>query len=618
MTNTPHTGSLSGYDARHLLAWILSGALAIYTGALFAQSALFEKQTLTQFERLFIADRATPPQDVIEGWQPTRLKDIWLPQRRAIYREAWYRTTFTLDTIPEEKLGLFFGRINSQASIWVNNVEVGATGDIDGPPQVNWNYPQLFELPAEFLKEGENSLYIRLKVMLTNTNGIYEPVLDLYDNLESEHSRATFLKITTAQILSLLMAIGIVIMTVFYFSLRLPKSYIWFIAGSVFWLIYSFKLFVKDVPLPEKYWLFLFQFSLQAAATCYYGAVARMLNLNRRIIEWVLVGLLLLHVLVVVSKSALDYSGLTVLFLGITALITFVTGGMLSVHGWLRRKEVGLWMLSSGLIICAMVAYDMTFYFFRITAITPKYPFIPLVASLLGGLIFFRRIVSLNKENEDMRTNISSVKDAITQERERLLREIHDGVGGQLVNTIAVLQKGNVTNEDIMDYVKTSLDDLRLIISSLEPTSDQGDILGILATIRERLEIRLNQAGIKLAWDIDDIPDVAWFNSEHALQLMRILQEAITNVVKHSGADTITLSCKLDRQDQDDFVHITMTDNGVGFQSEKKSGSYGLVNMKNRAVLLNGVLDVTSAQDESTHNTHGTSVSLWIPVTLSK
>ncbi len=188
-----------------------------------------------------------------------------------------------------------------------------------------------------------------------------------------------------------------------------------------------------------------------------------------------------------------------------------------------------------------------------------------------------------------------------------MLREIHDGVGGQLVSTLAILAKGNFKNQDIMDSVKTSLDDLRLIISSLEPASHQGDVLGILATVRERLEHRLLQAGIKLRWKVQDIPVVEGFDSEHALHLMRILQEAITNVVKHANATEIVLSCEPLVHEGKSGITIQLTDNGVGSASQNSSSGYGIKNMQRRIAFLQGTLSFYQKQAGST-------VSLWLPL----
>ncbi len=151
------------------------------------------------------------------------------------------------------------------------------------------------------------------------------------------------------------------------------------------------------------------------------------------------------------------------------------------------------------------------------------------------------------------------------------------------------------------------MDDLRLIISSLEPASHQGDVLGILATVRERLEHRLLQAGIKLRWKVKDIPSVEGFDSEQALHLMRILQEAITNVVKHANATEIILSCESLDYEGNTGIAIQVIDNGVGSVNQQSPSGYGIKNMQRRMEFLRGILSFQQQLEGST-------VSLWFPL----
>ncbi len=564
-------------------------------------------KTLIDFERLYISDRSTPPEDIKENWEAIQLKDLWTPKDRKENLEAWYRTTFELENVPEVKWGIYIARVSSTVSIWINDIEIGNTADIFGPEPNAWNHPQLFELPAEFLKAGKNTLHIRLKVIETEMGMLFEPVIGIYSDLEKNYNRAVFFKITATKLLSIVMAIGVLIMLVFYIYMRLPSSYLWFIAGSVLWIIYSLELFVIHVPIPNVLWDWLVSISVIGSVACYFSAVTRMLGLNRKIIEFLLLALLIIHPIAKLLLSPIIFSTLSFYYLVLAAFFTVYISIMLCFRGWKRRRSDGAWMMAAGLAIAVMVFYDAFMFVFQITANFAKYPYIPLVSTLLGAGIFFARIVSTYHENENLKVNVQTIDTAISSERERLLREIHDGVGGQLVSTLAILAKGNFKNQDIMDSVKTSLDDLRLIISSLEPASHQGDVLGILATVRERLEHRLLQAGIKLRWKVKDIPSVEGFDSEQALHLMRILQEAITNVVKHANATEIILSCESLDYEGNTGIAIQVIDNGVGSVNQQSPSGYGIKNMQRRMEFLRGILSFQQQLEGST-------VSLWFPL----
>ncbi len=541
------------------------------------------------------------------GWAAVQLNDFWPPSRRAEHLEAWYRTQFELTAQPHTRLGLYIPRVSSVAGIWLNGIEIGSTGNFEGPLTNSWNHPRLFELPADFLTVGTNTLHVRLKVIETEMGMLHAPQIGGLAELNLRYERAVLLKVTASKILSLVMAIGVAIMAIFYFALKLPSSYLWFIAGSSFWIIFSLELFVVQVPLPYRLWDWLAGFSFYAAVACYFGAVVRMLGLRRPGTERLLWALAAIHVIGVLVLSPVWFSLFNFVYTSIAALLIVYIGLMLFYRGWRRRSVDGGWMMTAGSLIMLFVMYDAFMFTFRITADFAKFPYIPLIATVGGAAIFFRRIIKLNEDHEIMKGNVRTVDAAISSERRRLLREIHDGVGGQLVNTLAILQRGDFKNEDIMDSVKTSLDDLRLIVSSLEPLADRGDILGILATVRERLERRLAQAGITLRWRVEPIPDVPWFDSGHALQLMRILQEAITNVLKHASASNITLSCEAAMQDDSAGILLQIADDGVGVVAGERAGSHGVKNMEERASLLGGTLAVEQRRP-------GTLVRLWLPL----
>ena len=93
---------------------------------------------------------------------------------------------------------------------------------------------------------------------------------------------------------------------------------------------------------------------------------------------------------------------------------------------------------------------------------------------------------------------------------------------------------------DVAQVLKECIDDLKISIDSLEPVD--ADLLALLAGLRFRLEQRLGEAGIALHWRTSEVPDLPWLDAQNALHVLRILQEVLTNIIKHSGATAITVS----------------------------------------------------------------------------
>jgi len=194
---------------------------------------------------------------------------------------------------------------------------------------------------------------------------------------------------------------------------------------------------------------------------------------------------------------------------------------------------------------------------------------------------------------------------AVARERERITRDIHDGLGGHLVSTLAMIEGGDdFAREDVAEALRGALDDLRLVIDSLDPGEE--DLLAVLAAVRARLEPRLRRRGIRFDWQVRDIPSAPAIGPTGLLRALRIVQEAITNVIKHAGASTITVRTgEAAAPDGTPSVFVSVRDDGRGFDLECAEGR-GLVNMQRRGRELGGAVLVETGAA-------GTIVTLWLP-----
>ncbi|MCS6810206.1 MAG: hypothetical protein NZ694_02930, partial [Tepidimonas sp.] len=149
---------------------------------------------------------------------------------------------------------------------------------------------------------------------------------------------------------------------------------------------------------------------------------------------------------------------------------------------------------------------------------------------------------------------------AIEEERRRLMRDMHDGLGSQLVQTLNMVRNLNVQldRETLATMLRQALDELRLTLDSFEPM--EGDLPTILGTLRRRLGPALENMGIELRWEVQDVPPLPTLDSKGVLNLFRCLQEIFANVVKHAQASRIVVSTWV----RDDHVILTIEDDGIG------------------------------------------------------
>src|SRR5690606_7660639 len=188
---------------------------------------------------------------------------------------------------------------------------------------------------------------------------------------------------------------------------------------------------------------------------------------------------------------------------------------------------------------------------------------------------------------------------AIAAERERIMREMHDGTGGQIVSALAMVEGGNFEREAIVEALHDALADLRLAIDSLDPS--EPDLLTLLGAARARLEPRLEARGARFSWEVRDVPRPERFGPAMALQVLRIFQEAVVNALRHAGARVVTVRTGEERDAAGSWVVIEIADDGAGFAPEAAGaagraagGGRGLGNMRRRAEAIGAQLAIES------------------------
>ncbi|XAH24416.1 sensor histidine kinase [Xylophilus sp. GW821-FHT01B05] len=198
-------------------------------------------------------------------------------------------------------------------------------------------------------------------------------------------------------------------------------------------------------------------------------------------------------------------------------------------------------------------------------------------------------------------------REMLSQERQRLMRDMHDGVGSSLAMAIHSVEHGSLDDTQVSSLLQDCMDDLKLAIDSMEPV--EADLLLLLATLRFRLAARIESAGIRLSWQVQDLPALPWLEPASALHILRILQEAFANILRHAQATEIRVETGLA---PDGGVLVAIEDNGRGFDPQAAlhpgaSHGRGLHNQQRRAQAIQGEVRWTSSPA-------GTRFTLWLPL----
>ncbi len=190
---------------------------------------------------------------------------------------------------------------------------------------------------------------------------------------------------------------------------------------------------------------------------------------------------------------------------------------------------------------------------------------------------------------------------AVLEERQRLVRDMHDGIGGQLMSLKLKAESGSLDQATLKSGVTNSLNDLRLIVDSLDSAEDGVSLT--LVAFERRLRQQLAGTGVTLKV-IDETGNAhAALAPRQILNVLRVLQEAVTNALAHGKATLLELRARF-ADDERNFEFL-LIDNGSGIDATQPAG-HGLRNMQQRAAAIGGVCAVDS-------DASGTRVRICVP-----
>lgn len=177
----------------------------------------------------------------------------------------------------------------------------------------------------------------------------------------------------------------------------------------------------------------------------------------------------------------------------------------------------------------------------------------------------------------------------ILRERQRIMDDIHDGFGGRLLALLLQAEKGSLATSQMKSGLRDSIQDLRLIVDSLD-TAD-GDLALAMGALRGRIEPQLNDAELTLNWDVKVDGQEHSLGPRAILSIYRMIQEATANCIRHANATSLDIIARWSRA-QD--LEIIISDDGDGMRPNHQPGR-GLISLKNRARDLGGTVAISSA-----------------------
>ncbi|HEY4009333.1 MAG TPA: two-component regulator propeller domain-containing protein [Acidobacteriaceae bacterium] len=221
----------------------------------------------------------------------------------------------------------------------------------------------------------------------------------------------------------------------------------------------------------------------------------------------------------------------------------------------------------------------------------------------IGWVLWNYRLRALRKEQAAQQAFSRDLIASQENERRRIAAELHDSLGQRLIiiNNLALFllrPRGKArteedrlqTLEEITSEATQAIEETRAISYALRPF--QLDRLGLTKAIQALARTISRASEIEITTEIDDID--AAFDEDVRINFYRIVQEALNNVVKHSGASQASVVVKRTRSS----VTLLISDDGKGLPADLRSaagaGGFGLTGMRERATLLKGTMQIRS------------------------
>lgn len=520
-----------------------------------------------------------------------------------------------------EPMAVLFSRVGNQVHVQLNGSTVRRWGVLGDPEFDAAKSMVTVVLPAALLRaDRANELQVEVTIQPQRSGGLSvlrygpHPVIEA---LRDDHHRWR----DAAMLVFAASLFGMGALTALLWWRQRDALYGWFSLAAFFGVVRNVDRVWPDVPLPWPVLgvlvtvCFLVHIALICRVTLMaIGPISRVMG---RVVGLVIV---VASVLTVLAYTLGMPSLLTL------ALIGFVPLGIATLTLIMREALAGTrrgraWVLASAVALATGAGvYDLGLIRIGDTdglrnTLTQHALFVFVL--IMGGLLAQRYsgfVANYHALNADLSRRIEvrerQLHDAfdvlrerqheqsVSVERQRIMREIHDGVGSQLVGLLNMVARPGADPAVLQEHVQSALDEMRLAVDSLQPVHD--DLLTVLATLRYRLQPRLQAAGIAVVWDVTELPALRQLSPDVVLHVQRILLEAFTNVLKHAHASQVTVSARWSDGVAPE-VTLRIEDNGVGLGGAEGTPGLrrgrGVDNMRARAEAIGATVRVEHGAD---------------------
>ena len=533
-------------------------------------------------------NEAAPPAD---GWTPATLPDSWAARWPGFDGVVWYRLTWDQPAQVAET-GLLLHYLNMAGAVSLNGTPISRDESLVEPLTRAWNSPRYWLLAPPLLLTGRNTLLIRVSGLSAYQAGLGPVSLGAPAAVQANYEHERLLR-RDLQMLGLAVSAAV---SAFFAALwllrRRETAYGWFALMSVLWLLFGYN------QIATSPWPFAGNHSWQASNTSllllfsvsYVIFALRFCERRMPRLEGLALLVAVAGVLDLWLAGAENLPTHRALWTLVGGLTIIAVNSASLVHA-VRHRGSPMRSLAPFMAVSAATGAHDLLVFTQVIDSNIYYTTMSSYGLLLGmALTQAGRFVSSLKRIENFNTELIEEVNAAKAElaatlaqqhalelaharigeRVNLASDLHDGLGGMLVGSIATLERrpGELSASALLAMLKSLRDDLRLIIEATGRHDGARTFGELLAPLRHRTSQLLDANGIDCRWQVSNIEALELPPSQ-SLDLLRFLQEALTNTLKHSGARRVdvTVTCagaELQLEVRDDGQGFVVADAGKG------------------------------------------------------
>lgn len=550
-----------------------------------------------------LSDAETPPPDN-SAWEKVSLPDKWTDPER--YRQGltgWYRLQLPANAPIDESWSIYLWRLDMNAAVYFNGAFLGDGGRFEEPTARNWNRPLYFQIPDTLWRPDVNIIYIRLKAY--PWYGVLAPVFIGPDSaLRPQFELRGFLQNTMSESLfTVTMAVALFMLGL-WLRRRHDYLYLLFALSLLAYSTFSLNLFVRDIPVSAKTWWTLTHACIDWWVVLLALFAHRFAGIARPRTDWLLLAFASLGSLLY-ALSPLEYLSRVTQIWHLGALLVGIYLVVFLTAVWRRQRSWELGLFAAGMtLVLALGVHDwllnsvllqkMWMNGFHLLHLGT--PALFLVISWHLTERFIRALNEAETLNRDLEARVSAARQELAlsyeaqealrqqqvaiEERERIYQDLHDDMGAKLLSL--VYRAENTVNADL---ARAALQDLRDVVS--RPVREGAELMILLTDWQAENRSRLEAAGMELHWHEPACLPKGILPPELGINLERILREAVSNAIRHSGASAMWVKIDLTEEE----LRLQIEDDGPTADISTWHPGRGLRNMQERARLSGGELE---------------------------